>query len=714
MKYRITALATLAFVAACGVDGPTQPAADLEVAPPSFSHGPGSPTLNPANGHYYQLVQSNLSWAAAKTAAEAMTYGGVQGHLATITSQSENDFVKSLVAHNDLDWVWIGGHQPNACQSPMDSGWEWVTGEAWSYTNWAGGEPNDFQGTCESLLVIHGAGGGGNFGYWTDLAASHSAYGTPLRPYVVEFTPLDSDGDGIPDDADNCVNTYNPDQSDVDGDGIGDVCDGLYISGTHVTTWNAIPQTPVLAGDGQPAACVATPMVGLGANWQNPHQAFLVGPTVFENVVETQYTVAEGRFQSDWINAWPNKFSNSIPAQYGSANSKDQNWTRYQTQVSGNGTFVLYLAADNCSWIYLSDANGNNPQLIGTQLKDVRSNPRPTVAYGVTLSGVHTLDFIIYDGGGDAGGMYRLEATTNPPPPLPVDNTPPAIVANVSGTLGDNGWYTSNVDVSWTVTDAESNVTSTTGCDAQSVTSDTNGVMFTCEATSAGGTASQSVTVKRDATAPTISAALSGTVINGWYNTDVGVDWTVSDNLSGIAATDCTDNTVATDGNPISQTCSATDQAGNTASGTTGDFKRDATKPVIEFAGNAGSYTVDQSVAITCSATDALSGIASEDCPGASGDAYTFGVGTTTLNATVLDLAGNSSALSTSFTVSVTSGSLCTLVQRWVTQRGVANSLCQQLNNWAYGAFINHVRSQSGKFVPADKAAILIALAQQL
>lgn len=35
----------------------------------------------------------------------------------------------------------------------------------------------------------------------------------------------DSDGDGIPDEEDNCPNVANPDQEDSDGDGIGDACD---------------------------------------------------------------------------------------------------------------------------------------------------------------------------------------------------------------------------------------------------------------------------------------------------------------------------------------------------------------------------------------------------------------------------------------------------------------------------------------------------------
>jgi hypothetical protein len=41
----------------------------------------------------------------------------------------------------------------------------------------------------------------------------------------VSPTIKDSDQDGIPDDQDNCPSKYNPQQEDIDGNGIGDVCD---------------------------------------------------------------------------------------------------------------------------------------------------------------------------------------------------------------------------------------------------------------------------------------------------------------------------------------------------------------------------------------------------------------------------------------------------------------------------------------------------------
>ena len=41
---------------------------------------------------------------------------------------------------------------------------------------------------------------------------------------VVNYCDED-DGDGVPDDVDNCTDANNPSQSDNDGDGIGDPCD---------------------------------------------------------------------------------------------------------------------------------------------------------------------------------------------------------------------------------------------------------------------------------------------------------------------------------------------------------------------------------------------------------------------------------------------------------------------------------------------------------
>lgn len=48
-----------------------------------------------------------------------------------------------------------------------------------------------------------------------------------LEPYEEHCVNFDSDGDGVPNNRDNCPTTYNPDQADCDGDSIGNACDSF-------------------------------------------------------------------------------------------------------------------------------------------------------------------------------------------------------------------------------------------------------------------------------------------------------------------------------------------------------------------------------------------------------------------------------------------------------------------------------------------------------
>jgi hypothetical protein len=221
-------------------------------------------------------------------------------------------------------------------------------------------------------------------------------------------------------------------------------------------------------------------------------------------------------------------------------------------------------------------------------------------------------------------------------------------VETVSGTLGDNGWYTSDVDVSFDVSDATSQVASTTGCDAVTLDQDTAGATFSCSATDgAGNSASATVAVKRDATAPDVTFTRTGAEgTNGWYRGSVVLDWTVGDALSGVAATDgCVDRTVTEDGRR-SFPCSVTDAAGNVTSSEAA-VDLDATAPVITPAVSGPTkgtewFTGDVSVAWTVS--DATSGLA--DTSGCDAVVVSTDTGGTTYTCSALDAAGNDASRS--------------------------------------------------------------------
>ncbi len=231
------------------------------------------------------------------------------------------------------------------------------------------------------------------------------------------------------------------------------------------------------------------------------------------------------------------------------------------------------------------------------------------------------------------------------------DPTPPTISPSVTGTLGLNGWYRSDVGLSWTVADDQSpNSLVRTGCVSQSITADQGPTGYSCSASSVGGTTGPlTETIKRDATLPTISAALAPAASGGgWNNTNVSVVYTCADSLSGIAS--CEPNQTLSDEGPLATySGNAVDNAGNRAN-VGGTVKIDKTAPSVAVTGvtNGGSYVTGSVPVAGCSTTDSLSGVAT------SASATTTGgpIGSVTVTCSgARDVAGNAGSASATYTV---------------------------------------------------------------
>ncbi|MFI5053447.1 MAG: hypothetical protein ACHQDE_03720 [Acidimicrobiia bacterium] len=149
------------------------------------------------------------------------------------------------------------------------------------------------------------------------------------------------------------------------------------------------------------------------------------------------------------------------------------------------------------------------------------------------------------------------------------DTTQPEISPTIDGTLGTNGWYTSDVVISWDVLDPESGIASSSGCGSATLTTDTAGTTLTCTAVNGAGlTATQSVTIKRDATAPVVT--YSGNAGTYGLLAAIAINCTAIDGLSGVASSTCANVSGPAwsfGAGPHTLSASATDNAGNTGTG---------------------------------------------------------------------------------------------------------------------------------------------------
>ena len=137
------------------------------------------------NGHWYGVIGNGVggtseSFAWNDARLDAVARGG---YLATPTSAAEWSFIKSSYAA--MGWPsgagilgWLGGYQNTSSPSFSEpgGGWEWVTGESWSFTAWSGGEPNNAAGGTEHYLLT-----------WFNSGSSwNDHYDQPFR-YFIEY-----------------------------------------------------------------------------------------------------------------------------------------------------------------------------------------------------------------------------------------------------------------------------------------------------------------------------------------------------------------------------------------------------------------------------------------------------------------------------------------------------------------------------------------------
>jgi hypothetical protein len=202
------------------------------------------PVFSPSTGHYYEPVEAeSITWQDARDAAAQRTHNGMQGYLATVTSQAEDDFIvstfknKSWVGDDNSgdDGLWIG-----ASDAANEGTWRWVTGPEGqkdngrglhfftqdlsedgngqpngravndNYEGWNADEPNEVRGGPEDYAHYFSPGvKDGDL--WNDNRNNRN----DIDGYIIEYGGLSSGGELSPDNPFGDSNNNPVDRSTV-------------------------------------------------------------------------------------------------------------------------------------------------------------------------------------------------------------------------------------------------------------------------------------------------------------------------------------------------------------------------------------------------------------------------------------------------------------------------------------------------------------------
>jgi hypothetical protein len=201
-------------------------AASLAAVTPAFAWT-SAPARNPANGHYYAFFtgfngdtsgsyrqRPPMPFANALTRAASMSHLGVPGHLATITSQIEQDFVRQYflelsrfpsprLGRDELAWI-------AASDAAVEGEWRWVAGPEAGQQFWQGNrdgiaighqnwtsfngrfyEPNDSNRPYgEDFVALNLSLYSQSESWWNDVSTRDDGMTFVPRMGLVEFSPI--------------------------------------------------------------------------------------------------------------------------------------------------------------------------------------------------------------------------------------------------------------------------------------------------------------------------------------------------------------------------------------------------------------------------------------------------------------------------------------------------------------------------------------------
>ena len=174
-----------------------------------------------SNQHFYKYVAcSTCSWTSSDVAAQALSFGGQQGYLASIPNAVVNTFISTKIANATNVWFGARAYESIAIDGTQSlatvSGtiyprvWRWISGASESpiaggvisectnysgsctfansgsfYSSWNTGEPNNSgsSGTAYNGEYVAVTNWNGTSGSWNDLPPSNNG----ASGYVVEY-----------------------------------------------------------------------------------------------------------------------------------------------------------------------------------------------------------------------------------------------------------------------------------------------------------------------------------------------------------------------------------------------------------------------------------------------------------------------------------------------------------------------------------------------